>query len=182
MDKTRLIFDNATEIAGNKEIGILSLTDLDKTRQLSIVCERNVALEIDKRKSPEPVNDNLLPEVLVKLLTKNTNSLFEILITDIVDGQYKVYVFNADTLDYTPIRASDAVLLSMVADIPIFISETLMRQQSVEYTGKKTGVTVPINAISIPMLEESLKKAIDSENYEMASKLRDEINKRKKDS
>ena len=54
MDKTRLIFDNATEIAGNKEIGILSLTDLDKTRQLSIVCERNVALEIDKRKSPEP--------------------------------------------------------------------------------------------------------------------------------
>lgn len=52
MDKTRLIFDNATEIAGNKEIGILSLTDLDKTRQLSIVCERNVALEIDKRKSP----------------------------------------------------------------------------------------------------------------------------------
>ena len=104
------------------------------------------------------------------------------LITDIVDGQYKVYVFNADTLDYTPIRASDAVLLSMVADIPIFISETLMRQQSVEYTGKKTGVTVPINAISIPMLEESLKKAIDSENYEMASKLRDEINKRKKDS
>ena len=176
MDKTRLIFDNATEIAGNKEIGILSLTDLDKTRQLSIVCERNVALEIDKR------NDNLLPEVLVKLLTKNTNSIFEILITDIVDGQYKVYVFNADTLDYTPIRASDAVLLSMVADIPIFISETLMRQQSVEYTGKKTGVTVPINAISIPMLEESLKKAIDSENYEMASKLRDEINKRKKDS
>ena len=175
MDKTRLIFDNATEIAGNKEIGILSLTDLDKTRQLSIVCERNVALEIDKRKSPEPVNDNLLPEVLVKLLTKNTNSIF-------VDGQYKVYVFNADTLDYTPIRASDAVLLSMVADIPIFISETLMRQQSVEYTGKKTGVTVPINAISIPMLEESLKKAIDSENYEMASKLRDEINKRKKDS
>ena len=91
-------------------------------------------------------------------------------------------MFNADTLDYTPIRASDAVLLSMVADIPIFISETLMRQQSVEYTGKKTGVTVPINAISIPMLEESLKKAIDSENYEMASKLRDEINKRKKDS
>ena len=178
MNKTRLIFDNATEIAGNKEIGILSLTDLDKTRQLSIVCERNVALEIDKRKSPESVNDNLLPEVLVKLLTKNTNSIFEILITDIVDGQYKVYVFNADTLDYTPIRASDAVLLSMVADIPIFISETLMRQ----HTGKKTGVTVPINAISIPMLEESLKKAIDSENYEMASKLRDEINKRKKDS
>ena len=83
MDKTRLIFDNATEIAGNKEIGILSLTDLDKTRQLSIVCERNVALEIDKRKSPEPVNDNLLPEVLVKLLTKNTNSIFEILITDL---------------------------------------------------------------------------------------------------
>ena len=182
MNKTRLIFDNATEIAGNKEIGILSLTDLDKTRQLSIVCERNVALEIDKRRSPQAVNDNLLPEVLVKLLTKNTNSIFEILITDIVDGQYKVYVFNAYTLDYTPIRASDAVLLSMVADIPIFISEALMRQQSVEYTGKKTGVTVPINAISIPMLEESLKKAIDSENYEMASKLRDEINKRKKDS
>jgi protein-arginine kinase activator protein McsA len=38
---------------------------------------------------------------------------------------------------------------------------------------------MPINGISEEMLEEALKKAIENENYEMASHLRDELNRRK---
>lgn len=181
MNKTRLIFNDATEIAGNKGIAILSLTDIDRTRQLSIVCERNIAIEIERRKGPNPVSATLLPEVAAELLAKNTTSSFEILFTDITDGQYRAYVVNTDTLDYTPIRASDAILFSLVAKIPMFIDDNLMKRQSVAYDGRRTGVTVPINAISMPMLEESLKKAIATEDYEMASKLRDEIKKRKRD-
>lgn len=181
MNKIRLIFNNATEISSNAEIGLLSLTDISKKRQLSIVCERNMAVEIEKRKSNKQLCSSLIAEVLTLMLKEHCVADYEIHILDIVDGQYKVFVFNTDTLSSIPIRASDAVLLSMVADIPLFIEEKLMRMQSVEYNENKKGVTVPINAISVSMLEESLKKAIETEDYEMASKLRDEINKRKRD-
>lgn len=181
MNKIRLIFNNATEISGNTEIGLLSLTDISKQRQLSIVCERKMAVEIEKRNSKNPLCQSLIAEVMAKMLKEQSDTYYEIHILDIIDGQYQVYVFNTETLSSIPIRASDAVLLSIVADIPLFIEEKLMRLQSVEYDKSKKGVTVPINAISISMLHESLKKAINAEDYEMASKIRDEINKRNRD-
>lgn len=181
MNKIRLVFNNATEISGNTKIGLLSLTDTSKRWQLSIVCERSIAIEIEKRKSNKAMCSNLITEVMSKMLEEQSTTDYEIHILDIVDGQYKVIVFNTDMLSRISIRASDAVLLSIVTGIPIFIEERLMRLQSVEYSGNKKGVTVPINAISIPMLEESLKKAIETEDYEMASKIRDEIKKRNRD-
>jgi protein-arginine kinase activator protein McsA len=40
---------------------------------------------------------------------------------------------------------------------------------------------VPITSVSLQMLEEALQKAIEQEEYEQASQLRDEIRKRKEE-
>ena len=40
-------------------------------------------------------------------------------------------------------------------------------------------MTLPLNALNENMLELSLDKAIEGENYELASLLRDEIKRRK---
>jgi hypothetical protein len=52
-------------------------------------------------------------------------------------------------------------------------------KQSVDFYEKAKGLSIPVNTISDEMLQSALDKAIKDENYEMASHLRDEINRRK---
>ena len=63
--------------------------------------------------------------------------------------------------------------------ISLYVEWGLMEKQSVEYYEKAKGLSIPVNTISDEMLQTALDKAIREENYEMASHLRDEINRRK---
>jgi hypothetical protein len=75
---------------------------------------------------------------------------------------------------------SDAVLLTLICDdIPLYIEENLMKRQCVDYDPKATGIAIPINTMDRRRLNEALRQAIEVENYELASHLRDEINRRK---
>ncbi len=44
---------------------------------------------------------------------------------------------------------------------------------------KAEGVALPVNALPVSMLEKTLGKAVAAENYELASQLRDELNRRR---
>ena len=79
----------------------------------------------------------------------------------------------------TPIRASDAILLAQIAQLEVFMEERLFMRQSVPYELGKSKVALPLNALTSEMLEEALQRAIENENYELASNLRDELNRRK---
>ena len=81
-----------------------------------------------------------------------------------------------------PIRASDAVLLAHVAKLNIFMEEHLFNRQSVDNSTGKNKIALPVNALSLEMLRHALEKAIEDENYELASMLRDEMKNRGKDS
>ncbi|MBQ4295555.1 MAG: UvrB/UvrC motif-containing protein, partial [Prevotella sp.] len=51
-------------------------------------------------------------------------------------------------------------------------------RQSVPFTEGAVGVSVPVNVISNEMLKKALDKAVDEEDYEQASQLRDELLRR----
>ena len=76
-------------------------------------------------------------------------------------------------------RMSDAVLLNIISECPLYIEEQLMRQQSVPFDENARGVAIPINTMDVRRLNMALQRAIDNENYELASQLRDEIKRRK---
>lgn len=65
-------------------------------------------------------------------------------IDDVVDGQYNVTLRNVNTGDAFPLRASDAVLLSYISNIPLYIEDRLMDRQSVVYQKDAKGMSVPI--------------------------------------
>ena len=69
--------------------------------------------------------------------------------------------------------------MSYISKIPIYIDELLMEKQSVKYEKESNGVSIPLNAMSMELLNSALSKAIAEEKYELASHLRDEIRRRK---
>ena len=105
---------------------------------------------------------------------------FEVLISVVMGGEYRCMLVNETTMESLPMRASDAILFAVASNSPIYIEYNLMMRQSVRFSANPNGMAIPINALNNDMLRKSLDKAIADENYELASYLRDEINKRKK--
>lgn len=180
MNKIRLVLKGVSEIVGDDNLGLLILTDIAQTRQLSIICDKQMEYQFGLRMSKAPVANIMLPEVLAQVISRQTTLNIELQIYDIVDGQYQASLVNNDTLQTVPIRASDAILFSFVSHCPLYIEERLMMRQSVPYSTNSPGMAIPVNSISNSMLQSALKKAIQEENYELASHLHEEMQRRKK--
>lgn len=180
MNKIRLVLKGVSEIVGDDNLGLLILTDIAQTRQLSIICDKQMEYQFGLRMSKAPVANIMLPEVMAQVISRQTTLNIELQIYDIVDGQYQASLVNNDTLQTVPIRASDAILFSFVSHCPLYIEERLMTRQSVPYSTNSPGMAIPVNSISNSMLQSALKKAIQEENYELASHLHEEMQRRKK--
>ena len=180
MTKERLFFKGVSEIVGTEDLGLLILTNESCERQITIVCDKAMAVQLELRIKNIPITKIMLPEVLCKLLKKQDAHDYELVMDNIVDGQYRTVLYDKDTMEPMIIRASDAVLLSLVGDIPLYIESGLMLRQSVPYNENSRGVSLPVNTISDEMLQAALDKAIADENYELASHLRDEKKRRNK--
>ena len=61
------------------------------------------------------------------------------------------------------------------------MEEHLFNRQSVGNHADRNKIALPVNALSVEMLRQALDKAIEDENYELASMLRDELKHRKKE-
>lgn len=177
MKRTRLRFKSIQQIVGDDKLSVTVLTDDDCRRALSVVCDESMTRQILLRLQSPRFCNTLLPEVLLAMLAGHE---YEMMIFGIHDGQYQVELSDCDNNRSVRIRMSDAVLLTMITnDIPLYIEESLMNQQSVPFNPDATGIAIPINTMDNQRLNDALQHAIDEENYELASHLRDEINRRK---
>jgi len=180
MNKIKIVFKGITEIVGGSEMGLLVLTDEAETKQIAIICDRHTEYEFSLRIGKASITHRLLPEVLCWINPDMDTEHYEVFFISILDGQYQAVLLNKNTLEMTKIRASDGILLASIAQLDIYMEEKLFGRQSVPYESGKTRVALPVNALSSTMLENALEKAIEDENYELASNLRDELQKRKK--
>ena len=179
MERVKLKFKSVSEILGTDEIGLLILTDENEARQIAMPCDRSMIYQFGLRLNRAPVVGRLLPEVLWHVISMHSDHTFEILITDIIEGQYRALLVDVETQEPVSLRMSDAILLSYIGKLPIFIDRQLMEKQSVPYDREARGVAIPVNTISTEMLQDALDKAVEEEKYELASHLRDELRKRK---
>lgn len=180
MRKIQLIFQGISEIVEGPDLALIVLTDQAKERQLSIVCDKHMEYQFGLRMSKTALHtDRLLPEVLTNVLKNQGGMRFEVLISDVLDGEYRCMLVNETTFESLPMRASDAILFANISNSPIYIEYNLMMRQSVRYSANPRGMALPINTLSDEMLQQALDKAVADENYELASNLRDEMNRRK---
>ncbi len=177
MEKVRLRVKDVLSIMDGEGTSLVILVDEEAKRQVSVIVDQTTVERIEYRRTKPKTNEKLLPEALCSIIEGMGGSM-EIIIFNVIGGEYKA-MLNCEQMPY-PIRLfiSDAVILSIVADIPIFIESALMKRQSVPYQKGEMGIALPVNTLSLDMLRRALNQAVADENYELASHLRDEMNRR----
>lgn len=180
MSRLRLKYKCIGEIVGSDGLAIVTLTDEPETRALNIVCDKAMRHQLQMRTGHLDICNSLLPEVLAMMLGDYVQvKRLEVTIYDIVDGQYKATLLNPDNFSLRQIRLSDAILLHFIAGVPLYIDEQLMNAQSVPFDEKQTRISIPLNTLETDKLKEELERAVEEEDYRLASYIQEELNKRK---
>ena len=173
MKRTLLRFENLQQVVGGEGMAVILLTDMERQWALSVVCDEPMSQQLQMRVSNPKACRNMLPETLLRLLP----SSYEMMICGLIEGQYQVVLMN-EMADSVHLRMSDAVLLSLMSDIPLYIEDSLFKRQCFPFDEKAQSIAIPINTMDLPRLKSALEHAVENENYELASQLRDEINRR----
>jgi hypothetical protein len=176
----------------------LVLSEVDGLRRLPIIIggfeAQAIAIELEDMTPSRPLTHDLF---------KNFALAFNVSIKEVIIYNLKEGIFFAKLIcdkDGKEIeidaRTSDAIALAVRFKCDVYTYESILSSAGIrldqEETDQKT--TSPIEKtkkrssskkskddlpnITIKELEERLDKAVENENYELASKIRDEINKR----
>lgn len=180
MDRVQLVFRGIAEVIGGEGIALLILSNLSGTRQVAIVCDSQSEYQVSMRTTKAPHLESLLPETLCRLMPRMNAKCYEIVFSSIHDGQYTALLTDKETDEAVPMRASDAVLLAIVAHLNVFMEQRLFTIQSVPVEAKNPRMSLPVNVLNDSMLAKALERAIASEDYEMASLLKQEMERRRK--
>ena len=148
-----------------------------------------IAMKMEDLKTTRP-----LIQDLIKQITEISNvNLDKIIITNVIEGIFYCKLIFSSNHGNHEIECSvgDAISLSMVYKCPILCTKEVLKIYGIEMCddGSITNDQNESNhkerdysgGVTIENLEKMLEKAIDNEEYEIASQLRDRINEIKKE-
>lgn len=177
-----LFFESVAVMKRNEMFAMITLVNKTRDRQINIITDNSIREQLLLRLKGEVDTKKLLPEVFNALLSDMTaKGEYKILIQTVVNGEYVTEIYNTLLGISHRIRISDAILMSIVTDIPIYIKRKLLEIQGTKFDeSDRYSTALPINTMPIEALEDSLENCISNEDFELASKLAEEIEKRKK--
>ena len=146
---------------------------------LSVPTDVETINSIKKYVAAGEKNKDTLPAVMWKLLMQNDDRLLQIKIDSIENGMCKCSLFDMFSRHTYELQPSDAVLLSIISRMPIYIEHSLFIANSIVPMEDNAKMVLPISQMNDTLLRKALDKAVESENYEQASKLQEELNRRK---
>ncbi len=194
MEKIRLDIISMSYSQSQNGAYALILGEQEGNRRLPIIIggfeAQAIAIEIEKIKTPRPLTHDLF-----KVFAESFNiEVKEVVINKFVEGVFYAILLCTDgeTEQEVDSRTSDAIALALRFHCPIYTYESIMTAAGIligdEKKEMKTSKLKNENATfsqteytdyGIPELKEMLQEAIENEDYEKASQIRDEINKRK---
>tara|TARA_B100001287_G_C22630738_1_gene504991 strand:+ start:649 stop:1236 length:588 start_codon:yes stop_codon:yes gene_type:complete len=180
--------------SSHKSSYVLLLREIGGERKLPIVigpCNAgSIAIYLESNQNPErPLTHDVIKSI--------TNS-FQITVSRVVIHTLREGVFHASFFCFMDgdneieidARTSDAIAIAIRMGCPIFTYNDILQEAGIvladNYTSTFTSDDTEedlkkdiFETFSIDELEKQMKEAIDAEDYERASKIRDEINRRK---
>ena len=172
----------------------LILGEHDGNRRLPIIIggfeAQAIAIELEKIRTPRPLTHDLF---------KSFAEAYHITVSEVVINKFSEGVFYAKLVctdgkheQEVDSRTSDAIALALRFSCPVYTYESIMvaagilmeeeaelsktEEQKIE---TDSGEQISYHDFSADELKDLLKGAIENEDYEKASRIRDEINRRK---
>tara|TARA_B110000444_G_C18671834_1_gene515554 strand:- start:282 stop:866 length:585 start_codon:yes stop_codon:yes gene_type:complete len=194
LNLVQLDIDKLEPSSSNKNSYVLLLREIAGDRKLPIVigpCNAgSIAIFLESNRKPE----RPLTHDIIKSITNNFNiTVSRVVIHTLKEGVFHSSFFcfmDGDEEIELDARTSDAIAIAIRMGCPIFTYEDILKEAGFVLTDDFAGykddnsedleVTKNIlDTLSLGELNKQMKSAIEEEDYELASKLRDEINKRK---
>ncbi|MEI7489775.1 MAG: bifunctional nuclease domain-containing protein [Bacteroidota bacterium] len=195
MEKIRLEIIGMSYSQSQTGAYALILGEKDGKRRLPIIIggfeAQAIAIELEKIKTPRPLTHDLF---------KYFADAFGIEVREIIINKFLEGVFYAQLVcsdgsrvEEVDSRTSDAIALALRFSCPIFTYEDIMKAASI-MVEEDSEASAPVNPEAPPRisakkefaeqsaaeLKELLQAAIVNEEYEKASRIRDELNRRNK--
>jgi uncharacterized protein len=190
MEKVELRFLRITYSHTHAGAYALILSEVHGDRRLPIIIggveAQAIAIQVENIKPARPLTHDLFKNVSDTL----GFTLKEVIINDLVEGIFHAQlVVEQNGLEVAiDARSSDAIALALRFDCPIHTYEFILsaaglkveegEEEATEGEEKKASGKSEKRAASVEELRELLEEALNDEDYERASKLRDEIKKR----
>jgi uncharacterized protein len=191
MDKIRLEIVGMSYSQSQSGAYALILGEVKGKRRLPIIIggfeAQAIAVELEKIKPTRPLTHDLI---------KSFADSFHVDLKEVIIDQFKQGVFHAKLIclhnnqeSIIDSRTSDAVALAIRFKCPIYTYEKIMVEAGmlIDENAATSEDVIPqqediiessFEQYALSELEEMLQKAVDQEDYEKASKIRDEIKRR----
>ncbi|MBI1183846.1 hypothetical protein GC194_06220 [bacterium] len=183
----------------------LILEEMNGERKLPVVIgaaeAQSIAVQIEGIKPVRPMTHDLMKDVLGSFSVK----VQEVIISKLEEGIFyaDLVVTDGTQLHTIDARTSDAIALALRFNCPIFTYEKILNEAGIILTDKESEQLTSeayddneldeeiddmidslesdndLGDLSVSELEKMLDEAINEENYDLAARIRDEINSRK---
>lgn len=102
------------------------------------------------------------------------------LVNEVVNGTFRARIFykQGEVVKSIDARPSDAVVLSLRAGAPIYITEELLDKMCIQ-DEQNGAISMPITVADEETLLQAMDKAVKAENYELAMILKGELDSRR---
>lgn len=174
----------------------LVLSEVEGGRRLPIIIggfeAQAIAIELESMTPSRPLTHDLFKN----FASEFSISLKEVLIYNLVEGIFYAKLIceqNGETKEIDA-RTSDAIALAVRFKCPVFTYASIMDSAGIKLDeGEDLESPIEVNpsesssekedkddltSMTVSELEKQLDGAVENENYELASKIRDEINRR----
>lgn len=186
MEKTEVRVLGLSYTQGVSGSYILVLSEIESSMKLPVIIKQGeaqyIALKMEGIKSAKPMSFDLIKSITEALGA----DIQELLIHTIVEGVFYCKLILTNSIDEFEIDCSigDGVAISLAFACPIFTSKEVIQIAGIEMDDDGTVNESQAvenhkerkSSISVDNLEKMLEKAIENEEYEIASQLRDRIN------
>jgi hypothetical protein len=145
-----------------------------------------IALEIEGIKPPRPLTHDLLKQMIDNLGA----TIIEIIVDELRENTFyaKIIIEVSGLTNEVDARPSDAIALAVRARSPIYVAESVMEAAAFIPSEETEGEVVQpeqheqqdvpkTKEARLAALQDKLRKAIETEEYERAAKIRDDIQK-----
>jgi bifunctional DNase/RNase len=148
-----------------------------------------IAIELEKMTPTRPLTHDLFKSFAQSFQIE----VVEVIIYNLVEGVFYAKLICSKDEKFSEIdaRTSDAIALGVRFKCPIYTYENILasagilldenaelQQDTPSSEVSTTPSEKPVTTYNVEELEQQLQDAIENEDYELASRLRDEINKR----